>query len=87
MKKLLILFMLIVVTSMTSMRSEIRKSQVAFADPYILLDGDYYYAYGTNHADGIECWRSTNLVGWEYMGLALHKNNCTEKQWFWAPEV
>ncbi|MGM9843821.1 MAG: family 43 glycosylhydrolase [Muribaculaceae bacterium] len=48
---------------------------------------DYYYAYGTNHGDGIEVWRSTNLVGWEYMGLALHKDNCTEKQWFWAPEV
>ncbi|MGM9840829.1 MAG: family 43 glycosylhydrolase, partial [Candidatus Limisoma sp.] len=87
MKKLLLLFLFIGIASATALRSEIRKSQVAFADPYILLDGDYYYAYGTNHSDGIECWRSTNLVGWEYMGLALHKDNCTEKQWFWAPEV
>ena len=87
MKKLLLLLLFVGIASMTVARSEIRKSQVAFADPYILLDGDYYYAYGTNHNDGIECWRSTNLVGWEYMGLALHKDNCTEKQWFWAPEV
>ena len=59
MKKFLLLVLLIGVASTTALRSEIRKSQVAFADPYILLDGDYYYAYGTNHADGIECWRST----------------------------
>ena len=71
----------------TTVHAEIRQSQVNFADPYILLDGDYYYAYGTNHGDGIEVWRSKDLTGWEYHGLALHKDNCTEKQWFWAPEV
>ena len=38
----------------TTAHAEIRQSQVNFADPYILLDGDYYYAYGTNHGDGIE---------------------------------
>ncbi|MGN1258296.1 MAG: family 43 glycosylhydrolase, partial [Candidatus Limisoma sp.] len=80
--------MLFAITLLTATaHAEIRQSQVNFADPYILLDGDYYYAYGTNHGDGIEVWRSKDLTGWEYHGLALHKDNCTEKQWFWAPEV
>lgn len=63
------------------------KSQVPLADPYILLDGDTYYAYGTNNANGIEYWRSADLRHWVYGGLALSKNNTSEKQWFWAPEV
>ena len=87
MKKILTLIAVFAASLLFTANAEWRKSQVPFADPYILVDGDYYYAYGTNHGDGIEVWRSTNLVGWEYMGLALHKDNCTEKQWFWAPEV
>ena len=63
------------------------KSQVPLADPYILLEGDTYSAYGTNDADGIRCYTSNDLRVWKYEGLALHKNNTTETKWFWAPEV
>jgi beta-xylosidase len=63
------------------------KSQVPLADPYILLDGDTYYAYGTNDANGIRCYTSDDLRVWKYEGLALNKANTTETQWFWAPEV
>ena len=63
------------------------KSQVPLADPYILLDGNSYYAYGTNDANGIRCYTSDDLRVWKYEGLALNKTNTTETQWFWAPEV
>lgn len=64
------------------------KSIVPLADPYILLDGDTYYAYGTHDANGIEVWTSTDLRGWRKQNeLALSKENTTEQQWFWAPEV
>jgi len=62
-------------------------SQVPLADPYILLDGGKYYAYGTHSSDGIECYSSVNLREWKYEGLALHKSNTTENEKFWAPEV
>ena len=63
------------------------KSQVPLADPYILLDGDTYYAYGTNDANGIRCYTSEDLRLWKYEGLALNKSNTTETKNFWAPEV
>ena len=63
------------------------KSQVPLADPFILLDGDTYYAYGTHAADGIEVYTSTDLQTWTLGGLALDKRNTTATQWFWAPEV
>ena len=64
------------------------KSIVPLADPYILLDGDTYYAYGTNDANGIAVWTSNDLYTWTKCSeLALHKQNTTESQWFWAPEV
>lgn len=68
-------------------RAEGRRSQVPLADPYILLDGDTYYAYGTYDSDGIRCYTSDDLRTWKYEGLALHKDNTTENVWFWAPEV
>lgn len=67
--------------------AQLPQSQVPLADPYILLDGDTYYAYGTHHADGIEYWKSSDLQNWVYGGLALSKANTTEDRWFWAPEV
>lgn len=63
------------------------KSQIPLADPYILLEGDTYYAYGTHDANGIRCYTSDDLRTWKYEGLALNKANTTETQWFWAPEV
>ena len=37
-------------------KAEGGKSQIPLADPYILLDGDTYYAYGTHSDQGIECF-------------------------------
>lgn len=66
--------------------------QVYLGDPYILLDGDTYYMYGTSNDNGIEVFKSTDLVHWEGPcgakdGLALHKNDVYGEKWFWAPEV
>ena len=63
------------------------KSQIPLADPYILLDGGTYYAYGTHDASGIRCYSSDDLRTWKDEGQALNKANTTETQWFWAPEV
>ena len=70
-----------------SLRAEGGKSQVPLADPYILLDGGKYYAYGTHDGDGIHCYSSDDLRSWRDEGQALNKSNTTETQWFWAPEV
>ena len=64
-----------------------RVSEVPLADPYVLLDGDTYYAYGTGEKDGIAYYTSKDLQTWQRGGLALHKDSTTEEQWFWAPEV
>ncbi|MCR4920573.1 MAG: family 43 glycosylhydrolase [Bacteroidaceae bacterium] len=63
------------------------KSQIELADPYILLDGGKYYAYGTRDDNGIRCYSSDDLRSWKYEGLALNKINTTENIFFWAPEV
>ena len=68
-------------------KAEGGKSQIPLADPYILLEGDTYYAYGTHDASGIRCYSSTDLRTWKDEGQALNKANTTETQWFWAPEV
>lgn len=69
------------------LKAEGGKSQIPLADPYILLDGDTYYAYGTKDANGIRCYSSDDLRTWKYEGLALHKDNTSETKNFWAPEV
>ena len=63
------------------------KSQIPLADPYILLDGDTYYAYGTHDASGIRCYSSNDLRTWKDEGQALNKDNTSETKNFWAPEV
>ena len=70
-----------------ALKAEGGKSQIPLADPYILLDGDTYYAYGTHDASGIRCYSSSDLRTWKDEGQALSKANTTETQWFWAPEV
>lgn len=62
-------------------------SQVPLADPFIMLDGDTYYAYGTHSDNGIEVYTSSDLRSWTSKGLALNKRNTSETKWFWAPEV
>lgn len=63
-----------------------------FGDPFILLHGDTYYMYGTAGEEGIEVYRSQDLLNWEGPvgvrdGLALHKDDVWGDHWFWAPEV
>ncbi|MCC8172663.1 MAG: glycoside hydrolase family 43 protein [Parabacteroides sp.] len=60
---------------------------VPLADPFILLSGGTYYAYGTHSAEGIEVYRSDDLKTWRYQGLALRKEDVWADRWFWAPEV
>lgn len=66
------------------------EAKVPFGDPFILLHGDTYYAYGTEAADGIAVYVSDDLLVWERVEgnrLALHKDDSWGNRWFWAPEV
>lgn len=60
---------------------------VPLGDPFILLSGGTYYAYGTHSAEGIEVYRSDDLKTWRCHGLALRKDDVWADRWFWAPEV
>ena len=60
---------------------------VEFADPFIMLDGDTYYAYGTRGNRGIEVYTSSDLKEWKHAGLALDINDSYAVRWFWAPEI
>ncbi|MFT4222229.1 glycoside hydrolase family 43 protein [Dysgonomonas sp.] len=61
---------------------------ISLGDPFIMLHGNTYYAYGTNAKDGIEVYTSDNLMHWKKaQALALHKDNSWGGRWFWAPEV
>lgn len=63
---------------------------VPLADPHIMLHNNTYYAYGTNSADGIEVYSSTDLEYWKKADQLALKG---EDSWgataklFWAPEV
>lgn len=66
------------------------ETPVPFGDPFILLHGDTYYAYGTEAADGIAVYVSDDLLSWRRVAgnrLALHKDDSWGDRWFWAPEV
>lgn len=60
---------------------------VPLGDPFILLDNEVYYAYGTHAENGIEVYTSNDLKTWRLNGLALNKNDVWADRWFWAPEV
>lgn len=63
-------------------------SEVPLADPYILYDGHFYYAYGTHTASsGFTTYKSANLYEWEYIGYVLHISNTNANGNFWAPEI
>jgi beta-xylosidase len=67
-------------------------SNVLFGDPFVLVENGTYFMYGTSHKDGIEVYRSKDMITWEgpcgaREGLALHKNDVWGEKWFWAPEV
>ena len=87
MKKKTFIWGLLVLLSPFIAKAEGGKSQIPLADPYILLDGETYYAYGTHDDSGIRCYSSSDLRTWKDEGQALNKANTTETRWFWAPEV
>jgi beta-xylosidase len=85
---LLALILPLVSCSSASVEKDVQHlSSVPLADPFILLDDGVYYAYGTHSDYGIEVYTSTDLKTWKSQGLALSRENTTETQWFWAPEV
>ncbi len=68
-------------------REPVERKGVEFADPFIMLDGDTYYAYGTMGNRGIEVYTSTDLKDWKHAGLALDRKDSYADRWFWAPEI
>lgn len=99
MKKYLYLMSLFLLAVLVSCQSKSSKKEVdntparklesplSLADPFILLHGGTYYAYGTHSGDGIEVFTSDDLLTWRYKGLALNKEDSWADRWFWAPEV
>jgi len=68
--------------------SQVPKSKIYLADPFILRYNDTYYAYGTHASDGIEVYSSKDLQDWKkFSSLALSKEDSYGNKWFWAPEV
>lgn len=68
------------------------KPIVLFGDPFVLNCDTIYYLYGTNSGNGIEVYKSKDLLSWSgpcgaTNGLAMHKNDVWGEKWFWAPEV
>lgn len=60
-----------------------------FADPAVLKDGDYYYAFGTGETGDNKRFpvqRSKDLVNWEFLGGALTALKDGSKTDYWAPE-
>ena len=68
-------------------------NEINFRDPFVLLDGDTYYMYGTRGErcwgldDGLDCYTSKDLVEWEGPVEVFHR---PEGFWadrnYWAPE-
>lgn len=55
-------------------------------DPFVLVDNDTYYLYGTC---GI-CFKNTSVDfsgKWEDLGVVVEKPNIATADFFWAPEV
>ena len=71
-----------------------KRTDITIRDPFILLQDDTYYLYGTrsettwtNNAEGFDCYKSRDLENWEGPIEIFHK---PEGFWadrcFWAPE-
>ncbi len=68
------------------------KVPVLFGDPFVLNCDTVFYLYGTHAKNGIEVYKSKDLLSWSgpcgaTNGLALHKNDVWGDRGFWAPEV
>lgn len=82
------LLLALLIASAAAAVAQYQVSKLPLADPFVFYEDGTYYAYGTHSGDGIVVFTSDNLIEWQQQSqLALHKNDCTEKQWFWAPEV
>ncbi len=87
---LVCLFVLISSCNGSNNKEEVTRTKelISYGDPFIMLHNDIYYAYGTNAADGIEVYTSSDLKEWKKEDkLALHKDDSYGDKWFWAPEV
>lgn len=75
-------------TSQDQAENAVAESPVEFADPFVMLDGDTYYAYGTMKCnDGVYVYTSDDLETWTPAGLALDKADSHADVNFWAPEI
>lgn len=64
------------------------RQNIPFADPYILLHDNVYYAYGTSSDNGFEVYHSKELKYWrKHTSWLLRKEDSYADRWFWAPEV
>lgn len=64
----------------------IRTKITGIGDPFILLDGEVYFAYATSAADGIKFFVSEDLLNWREGGYCYRSDLWAENS-FWAPEV
>jgi len=53
-------------------------------DPFIMRHDGYYYLYCSSHKAQIKCWRSEDLVEWDYTGSVC---DLLEIEGAYAPEV
>lgn len=68
-------------------------SEICIRDPFVLLEGDTYYMYGTRsstawtNADGFDVYKSTDLKNWSGAKEIFHNHG---QFWashsYWAPE-
>ncbi|GAB6123727.1 glycoside hydrolase family 43 protein [Dysgonomonas termitidis] len=86
---LTVLFSFVLASCQNNGKVKLEKTgPIALGDPFIMLHGNVYYAYGTNAKDGIEVYTSGDLTHWEKAdALALHQKDSWGERWFWAPEV
>lgn len=64
----------------------IRTNITGIGDPFILREGDTYYAYATSAADGFRYFVSKDLIRWSEGGYC-YRNSSWAENCFWAPEV
>lgn len=72
--------------AMLAWADNIPESEVKTADPFVMLDGDTYYCYGTragNPNKGFEAFSSKDLKTWKREGYVIQ----TGHNLYWAPEV
>ena len=67
--------------------AENTEAQLPLADPYIFVENDTYYIYGTGSDQGIPVYTSKDLKTWKAQGIALTKKDTNIPKWFWAPEI